>query len=178
LAKVKRFRLCLLVFIAAPVLSACATSEELFAVYDDNFCRVAEYPAQKFIWERVVYFESDSAELTDLALSKIQANVSTLKQLNDYKISLKGFADPQGNVEYNKKLSARRVNSVSRVLVEKLGIDKKRIVSAAFGEEQPSTDNTEGPVEIDRRVEMLLLNPDVTPVIDQPGVRPKQAGKK
>ena len=101
----------LLLLGALVLLQGCASTEELFAEYDDKFCVVPEYPSQVFRWEPVVYFDSDSSLVQERSLTKLQANVATLTKLTGYKISLQGFADHQGNDSYNDALSDRRVKA-------------------------------------------------------------------
>ncbi len=158
--------------IAVLILSACASTEELFAEYDDKFCVVPEYPAQSFRWEPAVYFKSDSDELSSQAIDALKVNVATLKRLPaGYKISLKGFADHQASSDYNQALSTNRVNSVRSYLNKTLGLDVALIVGSAHGEDSPLTEITSGPVDVDRRVEMLLMRSDLTPVANQPLIR-------
>ncbi|WP_156508655.1 OmpA family protein, partial [Oleiphilus sp. HI0132] len=42
---------------------------------------------------------------------------------------------------YNKALSQRRADSVSKVLTDKFGLPAARVKSVGFGEEQPIADN-------------------------------------
>lgn len=153
------------------ILNGCASTEELFAEYDDKFCVVPEYPAQSFRWEPAVYFESDSDQLSAQAIEFLRANRATLKRLPGYKISLKGFADHQASNDYNQALSIKRVNSVRNYLSTTLGLDVALIIGSAHGEDSPLTKMTTGPVDVDRRVEMLLMSSDLMPVANQPLIR-------
>lgn len=153
------------------ILNGCASTEELFAEYDDKFCVVPEYPAQSFRWEPAVYFKSDSDQLSAQAIEFLRANRATLKRLPGYKISLKGFADHQASNDYNQALSTKRVNSVRNYLNTTLGLDVALIIGSAHGEDSPLTKMTTGPVDVDRRVEMLLMSSDLMPVANQPLIR-------
>ena len=159
---------------ALVLLQGCASTEELFAEYDDKFCVVPEYPSQVFRWEPVVYFDSDSSLVQERSLTKLQANVATLTKLTGYKISLQGFADHQGNDSYNDALSDRRVKAVRDILISDFGIDADRIIGSSHGESSPLTSVTRGPVDVDRRVEMLLLDASLVPVVNQPLIRAQQ----
>lgn len=156
------------------LLQGCATSEELFAGYDENFCVVPEHPSSKFVWEPVVYFKTDSAEVSDLAFKRLQNNADTLKNLPGYMISLKAYADHRASAQYNQALSNRRLKAVKSRLARELGIGVDRIVGSAHGESSPLTGETVKPVSVDRRVEMLLLNPQRVPVVNQPLIRAGQ----
>ncbi len=153
------------------ILNGCASTEELFAEYDDKFCVVPEYPAQSFRWEPAVYFKSDSDQLSAQSIEFLQVNMATLKRLPGYKISLKGFADHQASNDYNQALSTKRVNSVRNYLNTTLGLDVALIIGSAHGEDSPLTKMTTGPVDVDRRVEMLLMSSDLMPVANQPLIR-------
>jgi len=153
------------------LLQACATDEVLFAEYDQNFCVVPEFPGQTLNWEPVVFFASDSNELTAEQAKKLDINIKTLAKLPGYKVSLKGFADHQASNQYNQNLSQRRVESVISALVGEMGLDASRVISSAHGETSPLTNVVVGPVAVDRRVEMLLLDPDLVAVANQPLMR-------
>jgi len=156
------------------LLQGCASTEELFAEYDDKFCVVPEYPSQTFRWEPVVYFDSDSATVKENALPKLRANVETLTKLTGYKISLQGFADHQASVHYNEVLSNSRVEAVRDLLVRDFGISADRIIGSAHGETSPLTSKADGPVDVDRRVEMMLLDESLIPVVNQPLIRARR----
>jgi len=153
------------------LVQGCATNEELFAEYDDAFCAVPERPGEIFRWEPVIYFASDSDNLSVDALAKLKTNLETLKNLPDYKISLKGFADHQASDSYNQRLSGKRVAAVTAALADQLGLDADRVIGSAHGESSPLTEISRGPVQADRRVEMLLLDTALEPVANQPLIR-------
>jgi len=171
------FRKLFLLLGAFVLLQGCASTEELFAEYDDKFCVVPEYPSQVFRWEPAVYFDSDSSLVQKHSLTKLQANVATLTKLTEYKISLQGFADHQGNNSYNDALSDRRVEAVRDILISDFGIEADRIIGSSHGESSPLTSETRAPVGVDRRVEMLLLDASSLPVVNQPIIRAQQKAR-
>ena len=68
-----------------------------------------------------------------------------------------GFADSQGDEEYNLWLSERRVSSVKDYLVNQYSIDMDRIVTHWYGELNPAADNaTEEGRQLNRRVEIAI----------------------
>ena len=72
-------------------------------------------------------------------------------------VTLAGHTDSLGSEEYNLKLSQRRAASVRAYLVEKGGIDNKRITLSWFGKANPSTSNdTEAGRAKNRRVESII----------------------
>lgn len=72
-------------------------------------------------------------------------------------VTLAGHTDNIGSEEYNLKLSQRRAASVRAYLVEKGGIDNKRITLSSFGKAKPtnSNDTEEGRAK-NRRVESII----------------------
>ena len=73
------------------------------------------------------------------------------------KISIAGFADNTGNVEYNKQLSLLRAQNVKEYMLE-LGVNETQIIVSANGVSDPiATNNTTVGRAANRRVEMLLI---------------------
>jgi len=72
-------------------------------------------------------------------------------------VTLAGYTDSIGSKEYNMALSERRAASVRAYLVEKAGIDSKRITLSSFGMANPvaSNDTEEGRSQ-NRRVESII----------------------
>ena len=70
---------------------------------------------------------------------------------------LEGHTDSRGTDEYNIKLSQRRVNSIKKYLVEKLGISADRLTAIGYGESRPiaSNDTDEGR-QLNRRVQAVM----------------------
>ncbi len=178
MAGIKLLR-CLLVLPGVYWLSSCASTEELFAQYDDNFCPVAtsivvhekevfrdrvvvrEVPAsaQTMPWEPAIYFDSNRADLSTVARQVLSENLEFLKTFERYRVSIRGFTDAHSTSDYNRKLSFKRIAAVRDYFAE-AGITADRIVSRAHGESlamgreaSPVADN------INRRVEMILLDP-------------------
>lgn len=91
-------------------------------------------PAVRFKFNSAKVSANDQVTLYDVA--------QVLKQDENAKVVLKGYADKRtGTADYNKKLSERRANAVKEALVA-YGIDADRIEVEAIGvEEQPYTDN-------------------------------------
>ena len=84
------------------------------------------------------------------------------KVLNDHPeitmIRVEGHTDNKGTPAYNKKLSERRAASVVKWLTTKGKIDKSRLSSAGFGQEQPIDENTtEEGRKNNRRVEFHIV---------------------
>lgn len=162
-------------------LCSCASTDELFAQYDKEFCAVPAGAVQERVvekqvirdrvvikeatakavtmpWNPAVYFKSDSADLTLVAENSLLTNVTFLERFVRYRVSLRGFADQHSNSEYNSVLSVSRINSVKEFLVE-AGLPADRILSRAHGESLTVQAETSSVADaINRRVEMILLD--------------------
>lgn len=178
MAGIKLLR-CLMILPGIYWLSSCASTEELFAQYDDNFCPVVtnivvqekevirdrvvvqEIPAsaQTMPWEPAIYFDSNKADLSAVARQTLSENLEFLKKFGRYRVSIRGFTDAHSTSDYNHKLSFKRIAAVRNYFAD-AGITTDRIISRAHGESlamgresSPVADN------INRRVEMILLDP-------------------
>jgi outer membrane protein OmpA-like peptidoglycan-associated protein len=100
-----------------------------------------------------VPFAFDSADLDASAEAALTAIVKELNDNPQVTLDLEGATDPVGRLDYNIKLSQRRVEVVKRWLVDK-GVESTRIVGAtARGPlPDPSVKNT-----LKRRVMVKLM---------------------
>lgn len=78
-------------------------------------------------------FRHDSAELGHGDLKRIQALAAYLKLHPQAKATLGGHTSKVGSAEYNIKLGLARAESVKQALVDKFGIDPKRIDLTSYG---------------------------------------------
>ena len=65
--------------------------------------------------------------------ANIEMAANFLKENNNVIVSIKGYASPEGNAEFNQELSTRRADAVKEVLVKQYGIDASRIVTQGEG---------------------------------------------
>ncbi len=65
-----------------------------------------------------VYFDFDKHNLTPSELNKLKTYVDSLGNIVILSISLEGYCDDRGTVEYNRALSMRRANTVEQILSE------------------------------------------------------------
>jgi peptidoglycan-associated lipoprotein len=90
-----------------------------------------------------VFFELDSAQLSDAARPILQKNVDWMKRWTSTKVMVEGHADSRGTAEYNLALGSRRAAAV-RDYVVSLGIGADRIQIVSKGKESPfCTDENE-----------------------------------
>ena len=65
--------------------------------------------------------------------ANIEMAANFLQENSDYIVSIKGYASPEGNAEFNQKLSTMRANAVKDILVKQYGIDASRIITQGEG---------------------------------------------
>ena len=66
----------------------------------------------------IVYFSTDSTDLTPEAQQTLTGQARWLRQYPQYTITIEGHADERGTREYNIALGARRATSVRNYLVQ------------------------------------------------------------
>jgi peptidoglycan-associated lipoprotein len=84
----------------------------------------------------LVYFSSDSTELSVESQQTLVNQAKWLKQYPDNGIIIEGHADERGTREYNIALGAKRAQTVRAFLVQQ-GISPARIRTASYGKERP-----------------------------------------
>jgi len=101
--------------------------------------------------------ETGKASIMSIYDKDLKDFAAVMKKNPDIKVYIEGYTDNIGPAELNKKLSQERADSVKRYLVEKLGVDSKRITAIGYGEEKPIANNNtaEGRLK-NRRVEAAV----------------------
>ncbi len=84
----------------------------------------------------IVYFTTDSSDLTTEARQTLQKQAQWLKQYPQFTITIEGHADERGTREYNIALGARRATSVRKFLGRN-GVNPSRIRTISYGKERP-----------------------------------------
>ncbi|HEX7074985.1 MAG TPA: peptidoglycan-associated lipoprotein Pal [Hyphomicrobiaceae bacterium] len=84
----------------------------------------------------IVYFSTDSSELTPEAQQTLNGQARWLRQYPQYTITIEGHADERGTREYNIALGARRATAVRNYLVQN-GVNANRIRTISYGKERP-----------------------------------------
>lgn len=151
------------------LLSACASTEELYAEYEHQ-CRVSivnnassssvvdNIGGGTMLWEPAIYFNYDKDSLLPEEYARLDADIAVLEQYVELKIDVRGFTDSIASEKYNVELATRRVDRVINYFVSK-GITEDRIRRAPLGEVLPLASNeTYENRAINRRVELLLLD--------------------
>ena len=84
----------------------------------------------------LVYFSSDSSDLTPEAQQTLQKQAQWLKQYPQFSVTIEGHADERGTREYNIALGARRAQTVREYLTSR-GVQAHRMRTISYGKERP-----------------------------------------
>lgn len=84
-----------------------------------------------------IHFKFDEYGLDRVAKNILGKNAQWLKLHPKVKLEIQGHCDERGTNNYNLALGDRRAISVKKFLIA-LGVEKKRMITTSFGEEQPS----------------------------------------
>lgn len=84
----------------------------------------------------LVYFSSDSSDLTPEAQATLQKQSRWLQQYAQYTVTIEGHADERGTREYNIALGARRAQAVRAYLTQQ-GVAGARMRTISYGKERP-----------------------------------------
>ncbi len=86
---------------------------------------------------RTVYFDYDSADLSEDTKAALAANGSWLLSHSDVQVQIEGHCDERGTDEYNLALGDKRAQAVSDFLVS-YGVAPDRLTTISYGEEKPT----------------------------------------
>jgi peptidoglycan-associated lipoprotein len=84
----------------------------------------------------LVYFSTDSTDLTPEAQQTLSTQARWLRQYNHHSIMIEGHADERGTRDYNIALGAKRAQTVRAFLIQH-GVDGGRIRTVSYGKERP-----------------------------------------
>jgi outer membrane protein OmpA-like peptidoglycan-associated protein len=106
-------------------------------------------------------FDTDMSDIRPNETSKVSDIAAYMQKNASVQVGIDGFSDPRGTDPYNQALSERRVNAIRDALVT-AGVATGRIRTGAFGESRVKChESTEACWQSDRRVEVLMGNPDI-----------------
>ncbi|ERL55788.1 OmpA/MotB domain protein [Psychrobacter aquaticus CMS 56] len=105
---------------------------------------------------RIVEFESGSANLTPMGLGILDDMAAVLRRISDKPVLITGHTDNVGNPTANLALSNERAEAVKQYLIGR-NIDAARLSTTGKGDSDPiaSNDNEEGRTR-NRRIEFTL----------------------
>lgn len=84
-----------------------------------------------------IYFDLDKSFIRPDAEIELQKVIAVMKQYPNMRIDVQSHTDSRASNSYNEALSTRRNNSTIRYLIEKGGIDPKRLSGRGYGESLP-----------------------------------------
>ena len=85
------------------------------------------------ILESVVAFPFNQSDVQTSQMPSLEHAANYLKDNPDAKITVNGYASPEGTEAYNLQLSQRRADAVKNILVDKYGIAADRINAIGHG---------------------------------------------
>ena len=100
--------------------------------------QVKTVEVEKKVVERIavlpfVFFDCGKTTISKHQALNVKAIADYMKSNKETKVTITGYASPEGKPELNMKLSEERAKAVAKMLAEKYGIDASRISTAAGG---------------------------------------------
>lgn len=111
-----------------------------------------------------VYFDFDSTRLDASDQAELAKVIDEVQTLQGTKVILDAHADVRGTSPYNVGLSIRRAEAIRDHLTAH-GVDKDRIIMAAYGEDGPRRNS----FALDRRVTVSTSAEPLYTIIDRSG---------
>ena len=104
-----------------------------------------------------VFFKFDSATLEKDSEDKLIVIAKLLNKHPDVNVNVIGYADQNGNADYNKKLGERRAKTVIKFLVDVYGVDEGRLHAKTAGADKPLS-ASKSYYKNNRRVDFKILD--------------------
>lgn len=82
---------------------------------------------------RYVFFKQGSSVITNDQRPNVEQIATYLKKHTSASVIIKGYASPEGNIDFNDKLATARAEAVKAMLVNKYGIKSERIKAEGQG---------------------------------------------
>lgn len=89
-----------------------------------------------------IYFNFDSADLSESSRSVLAKNAATLAKETTSKIRIEGNCDDRGSSEYNLALGEQRAKAAQQYLVT-MGVKPDRLSIISYGKEKPAVQGTD-----------------------------------
>ncbi|MCI4667623.1 MAG: OmpA family protein [Bacteroidia bacterium] len=126
---------------------------------DTTFSMITEsFNQQKPIVFESLNFKSSSAKLRSSDKPALDYMVRFLKRYPQFKLTIEGHTDSDGDSTMNKKLSQKRSDAIRSYLLKKGSFPDERIVAKGYGEAKPIVPNGNDSLKaINRRVEFKLI---------------------
>lgn len=103
-----------------------------------NDCRNRAVPVETVVEtnrvpESIVSFRQGKSSVDASQLPNVERVASYMKRHTDAQVIIKGYASPEGNLDFNERLAAARAEAVKSILVNKYKIDASRITAQGQG---------------------------------------------
>lgn len=89
-----------------------------------------------------IYFDFDSANLSESSRSTLAKNATALAKEATSKIRIEGNCDERGSAEYNLALGERRAKAAQQYLVT-MGVKQDRLSILSYGKEKPAVQGSD-----------------------------------
>jgi outer membrane protein OmpA-like peptidoglycan-associated protein len=129
---------------------------------------------QKIVLDDRVNFEQNNARIREVSFPLLERLSRLLRAHPEYiHIEVQGHTDQRGTVEYNKKLSQDRAESVLEFVVKE-GVDRSRLSAVGFGSEHLLVEQSnERALYLNRRVEFQITRQPANGVATTPPSPPE-----
>jgi peptidoglycan-associated lipoprotein len=105
-----------------------------------------------------IYFDFDSAGLTESARKTLTRNAALLLKEPAAKVRIEGHCDERGSAEYNIALGEQRARAALQYL-KTLGIKPDRLFTLSYGKDKPAVEGHDEPAMAkNRRDEFVVLS--------------------
>jgi outer membrane protein OmpA-like peptidoglycan-associated protein len=120
-------------------------------------CPLARVQDQKIEILEQIFFEHDSATISEASQPVLEAVGKVIGELGSARISIEGHTSEDGTDSYNMDLSKRRARAVAQWLIENAGIAATRLDVKGWGKRRPLVSGAGADTSKNRRVEFLIL---------------------
>lgn len=104
-----------------------------------------------------IYFEYDSASLSESARKALTRNAALLMKESETKVRIEGNCDERGSAEYNVALGEKRARAALQYL-KTLGIKPDRLFTLSYGKDKPAVEgHDEASMAKNRRDEFIVI---------------------
>jgi len=137
------------------LVGACASADNAQTA-DTGKTQAKAAPAKKIPGPFTVYFDLNSAELTDEGFAVVANAYDKLRWAKLTGANVQAHTDTSGTNLFNAKLSAARMDAVVNLLKE-FGLEAENISKAAYGENKPGVKTDDGVKEAKNRRVVITL---------------------
>lgn len=85
----------------------------------------------------MIHFDFDKSDIKAEAKPILEKKAEFLRKYPEYKVTIQGYCDERGTLEYNMALGDRRAKAAMKYL-NALGISANRMSTISYGEEKPA----------------------------------------